>query len=468
MQRDNSVMEETSITKKEIEKVKREMKYTIFSCVFIALILIFLFTHKQFINWEYPIDDDLFSAFGDIIGGVAGTIVGLFSAYLLVRTFLNQAIVNENVAATNNDIVDTNKSIVSANNSAILANKSAIEANNSAKAASELQAYQTQLQVFDNKFRSFMDAYQTSIASYKYDGLNGREAFIRLMARFINSDFDNHNDYKRRSQSAVEEYKDFYAHSRTEMSVHLRMLYLLVKLISESGLETEDMVMYAKLVRGQLCDAEMLLLRYNCISLYGQKMRTYCNQFNLIKHLPVTCLLEFAGYRKYLASKAQAENEDIDGLLSALDSMFIVLRKVASSMLYQDGALTESYSTPKRYSIKMTIDDSHTRFDVEITKRKTVQRRGGGIRKGSAERALDLLEEDMLCDLFREFYTELFFFSNFGEYNAESNGVSVINKISNKDIYKCTLSVSREEVLVLTQIQKDWRDNTKPIAADLN
>ena len=149
-----------------------------------------------------------------------------------------------------------------------------------------------------------------------------------------------------------------------------------------------------------------------------------------------------------MASKAQAENEDIDGLLSALDSMFIVLRKVASSMLYKDGALTESYSTPKRYSIKMTIDDSHTRFDVEITKRKTVQRRGGGIRKGSAERALDLLEEDMLCDLFREFYTELFFFSNFGEYNTESNGVSVINKISNKDIYKCTLSVSREEVLV--------------------
>ena len=164
----------------------------IIACTVIAVLFIVLYgLHREY---TLPIDAQLFGTYGDFIGGVVGTFIALYSAYLLVRTFENQASTNESVKLTN-------ESVVSANTAAI--------------AASQMEGYLSQLQTFDSKFNSFLSSYFKAIDSYTIivDGnkLTGRNAFEKIVDSFISMDFENGNDYNRRNYAAVEEYVDFYA-----------------------------------------------------------------------------------------------------------------------------------------------------------------------------------------------------------------------------------------------------------------
>ena len=84
---------------------------------------------------------DVVGTYGDFIGGVIGTLVALYSAYLLVKTLGCQISVNS-------DVMDTNRNIVKTNNTAI---------------------YQSFLQVFDNKFHTMFDNYKEAKQAYRYE-----------------------------------------------------------------------------------------------------------------------------------------------------------------------------------------------------------------------------------------------------------------------------------------------------------
>ena len=77
---------------------------------------------------DWIVQHDVIGTYGDFIGGVLGTLVALYSAYLLVRTLGNQLSVNSDVMRTNGNIIDTNN----------------------------ITIYQTNLQIFDNKFCAFL------------------------------------------------------------------------------------------------------------------------------------------------------------------------------------------------------------------------------------------------------------------------------------------------------------------------
>ena len=443
-------------TQELINSTNKAMKTVAVICGIFVAILIALFLPFQNYEWKQPIDAQVFGSFGDLLSGIIGSVIGILSAYLLVRTFQNQAKVNENVVTTNNNVVNTNNSIIAANNSAIAANNNAI-------AVSQKQWYQTELQVFDSKFRSFMDAYHQAIVSYVAEDKTGRQAFDEIVGKF-GVDFSNGNDYKRRTDSAIEEYKNFYSQNRAYLSVHFRLLYLIAALISSSELEDEDMVMYAKLIRGQMSDAEILLLRYNCLSEYGQKMIPYCNQFNLTKHLPVMRLLEFRKYYDILKSKVAINHENLEELTSGLDSMFITLRKRMSLLLWDDVDSVEPYKTSYRYTITMAKGDDRKTFAMQIKKKQNVERRGGGSRIDATEKALDCFEEARLKEMFRDYLVEIFFVSNFNQFNPEYDSVSIIGERSGGDLYECSFQIERNKTLVLTQIQKEQRDNPAPAA----
>lgn len=48
--------------------------------------MIILFSLNREFDNEYPIDNGLFGTYGDFIGGVVGTIIAFYSAFLLVKT----------------------------------------------------------------------------------------------------------------------------------------------------------------------------------------------------------------------------------------------------------------------------------------------------------------------------------------------------------------------------------------------
>lgn len=114
-------------------------------CILISGGILLLFFLNREYGCEYPVDNGLFGTYGDFIGGVVGTIVAFYSAFLLVKTLQSQENVNQSVIETNNSIIDSN-------------NKTSI--------ASEKQLYNTLLEVFNNKFERFMTCYQNAIDNY--------------------------------------------------------------------------------------------------------------------------------------------------------------------------------------------------------------------------------------------------------------------------------------------------------------
>lgn len=232
---------------------------------------------------------------------------------------------------------------------------------------------------------------------------------------------------------------------------------MLVLLISKSGLEDDDKVEYAKLVRGQMSDAEMLLVRYNCRSHYGVKMQVYCNQYNLTKHLPITSLLEFKEYKKTIVEKQPQESSK---LLSGLDVMFITLRKRATKMLYDSNMSCCEYKSSHRYTIKLSYpcSDNQT-FLLELIYDKQVDRRGAGKRVSPDENALDCFTAKQLLDMFKDFVNELFLTSNYEKYNK---GVEIQQVGTIKDTDKITnfkIKASNDKRLALSYIQTNRRDN---------
>lgn len=401
-------------------------------CILISGGILLLFFLNREYGCEYPVDNGLFGTYGDFIGGVVGTIVAFYSAFLLVKTLQSQENVNQSVIETNNSIIDSN-------------NKTSI--------ASGKELYNTLLEVFNNKFDRFMTCYQNAIDNYVLEKnnevLTGRKAFEKIASEFINNDFTNNNDYLRRTQSAISEYMDFYSNNRLYLAVHFRMLYLLTSLVSTSGLETNDKVLYAKLIRGQLSESEMTMLRYNCHSEYGVKMQKYCNEFNLIKHLPVMQLLEFKMHYNLLKSNV---GENVKELVVGLDTMFITLRKYAKMVLDKDSQRNITYNGGKRYSIVMSVTEDRKKFTLELKKDCGAERRGGGTRLSSVEKALDCYERSQLEQLFRDYLSDLFYASNFYLYNGKEN-VRKGNFSKNGDIITYTFVIEHEKRLALSSKQ---------------
>lgn len=410
----------------------------------VSAVLMILFWQNRSWNSSWPVDNGLFGTYGDFVGGVVGTIIAFYSAYLLVRTFQSQEQVNRNVITTNQNIIKTN---------------------NTASFVNEKQLYNTLLEVFNSKFGQFISAYQTAIDNYVFltnnDEETGRKAFEVLANQFIESSFINENDYYRRCQSAVSAYMDYYSKNRLYLAVHFRMLYLLTSLVSTSDLDKGDKVLYAKLIRGQLSESEMTMLRYNCHSEYGMKMQVYCNEFNLIKHLPIMQLLEFRQHYNIIKDKVEkAGGENLRELVVGLDTMFITLRKYAKIMFEEDSVQERKYDKCKGYTIIMLVSEDKKKFILTLVKDPNVERRGGGTGLSATEKALDCFTENQLNELFRDYLSELFYASNYYQFNGKKN-VQKGNLSQKGEKHLCTFTIESDKQLALSSMQMMERSQSR-------
>lgn len=123
----------------------------IVSFIFIGIsVLLFCNNNIYKGDKEWVIKHDIVGTYGDFIGGVLGTIIALYSTYLLVKTLGNQLSVN-------GDVMDTNKNVIKTNNKTI---------------------YQSFLQIFDNKFNTLLGIYQQAKLNYKCEIPQVQKKFI--------------------------------------------------------------------------------------------------------------------------------------------------------------------------------------------------------------------------------------------------------------------------------------------------
>ena len=382
---------------RQISQVGRILWWTSIVGGGLVIFAIIIFAvHRDYFLWSESFNEQVFGTFGDFVGGFLGTIVAFITMILLIKTLQNQIEVNGNVIITNNNVIKTNNRLVD---------------------TSLQQIHQTDAILFDSKFNAYMKAYHDALTLYKQGDKTGRER-LDILVDSCRTDFRNELKYIQRSEAAVKTFEEFYAENRLPMSVHMRTLYLLMKMISDdTTIDENTRVHYAKLVRGQLSESEMFMIRYNCYSAYGQNMQFLVNRFNLLKHLSMMNLMEFNKWREAMAGD--------DELINSLDAMFLTLKDNMENLMYYDpdeeGHRVLRYQISKRYEIELKFMENNKQYTFQLF--KIVQRgRTGNIRRPAIENALDRLSIGNMRQLFLDFHIDYVLVNNFHYFNGNNNG----------------------------------------------
>lgn len=390
--------EKTGLRKSILDKFKEYSVLAILAIIVLAL--------ASYACYRFKVDADktMWGQYGDFVGGFLGTIVALSSVYYLVATLREQQRANERVSNNNKEVAEV-----------YLA------------------------QQFDNNYQHLIKLYLDAIGSYTIDAIKGREALKKLYEKQYVIPLDTECCYSDRKDSALSIFdKEFYIPNRVSSAVHFRVLYQIFNLIDNSGLdELRYKVKYAKLVRSQLDEDELLLLRYNCWSRYGEQMRRYVNQYNLLKHLPVLSLQEFRYWHDNVVNDNIQQN--------ALDTELISQKKFISSFFTdysEDITMLESNISDK---YKLIIFRSSDNKQFTYILRRCDDKND----TCPVDNALTTLGDVHTINFFTDYLHELLEYSNFCVYNKDLEYDSEVKINKDRKITDFTITVKADISIVL-------------------
>ena len=401
--------------------LKKHFAFASCLLLFIAGCLGTLYAFHQHFDWgfSYPANHEQWGLYGDFIGGVLGTIVAIFSVYFLIQTLRAQ--------------VDANGK----------------EFDNFKEMSVVYKAQQ-----FNNNFNHLVKLYHDAIEGYKKDGAEGKDA-LKILVEEIND--DNYNaqmPYRDRVIAARSLFeRKFYMPYRPNAAVHFRVLYRIFDLIENSGLnEREYKSTYAKLVRCQLDEDELVLLRYNCGCMYGEPMREHINHYNLLKHLPPFRLLEFRFWRDNVIIDSDCRN--------ALDTELIAQRKWIIEK-FSDASLSEnsqySIQISPKYELLIEANDSKKRFVYRLVRHDDVDS------ELFIDKALDMLGNNHIFYFLKDYLREVFEYSNFGKFNefAQIDYVCGHEPIVNEDRATTTIEITLISQLPMCLRYKEFKNGVQ-------
>lgn len=356
--------------------------YVGFLCCVIIVLVVCIITLVLFLRdteWSIfmPVDRIGWGVFGDFIGGLLGTLVAIFSVYYLIRTLRAQQEANKNVTDNYKDVAEV-----------------------------------YQVQQFENNYQHLISLYKEAISGYHQGDFIGRGALKEKMKLLSKKDFDHELNYKTRVLRASFLFeKEFYIPNRVVAAVHFRVLYQIFNLINSSDLDQKKYkAKYAKLVRSQIDEDELLLLRYNCWCKYGEKMRELINRYNLLKHLPLLSLLEFQYWHDKVILDEISQN--------AIDTELIAQRKWIienfSNTVMNTDKCYHSIISPK-YSLTIKVSNNKKSFSYVLIRCDNVEN------SLSIDDAYDMLGDLHMNNFIQDFLHEVFECSNFEMYNKLAN-----------------------------------------------
>ena len=232
-------------------------------CFVLLLTLTCFIWRFPFFEFDYPIDSERWGQLGDFFGGIIGTIITFLSVIFLYKAFKEQRLANVEAHEVNAEIIKQ----------------------------SEQSSNLNKLQHFDANYCTLLNLYKDAIAGYKSSSKLipvGKASMSNLISSYIASTtFSNNEVYKKRTKKALNIFNDFFAKNMTVVNAHMRILYQIFNMLTISNIDENDKILYAKLLRSQMTDEELILIRYNCMTIRGNKMQLLVFQYNILKHLPL-------------------------------------------------------------------------------------------------------------------------------------------------------------------------------------
>lgn len=369
--------EEKKIQRELDEKAGFQMlkRFFIGACILsVIIILIFILAHP----WKFTIyaDSTQWGQYGDFIGGFIGTFIGFMSVYYLIKTLREQILANQKVSE--NNLATTNVNF--------------------------LQQTDTKIRYLIEFYKEIRESYDKRIPSNKT--LN--EYVIILKNKKIKSQ-DNYKNRLMASKEVFEE--EFYIPCKPVAAVQFRVLYQIMCLIQtiDEKKNRDIKLFYGKMVRSQLSEDELLLLRYNCQCKYGKAMRLHINRFNLLKHLPPLSLLEFQYWREEVLRDELLQNAMDTELIAERKLIREITHKAMPNLMFNGKIIPIS----TKYSLCMTLSENRLEFIYCLKRAECI---GDGER---IDEAFSKLGNNHTLNFIKDFLHEVFEYSNFQRYNED-------------------------------------------------
>ncbi len=337
----------------------------------ISIVFLLGFLHERdLFHWTgYVLDTEVAGHFGDFVGGLIGTIV---SVILLYFTFKLQ------------------------------------------REDSEDNALVYRIEILNNNFFHMVDLYKKILDDQTIDltddpiRYKGKEA-LHYSYEQIRDGFEYKEKYLQNRKLAVSSFLNFYSLSRDFSPAYFRTLYRIFQVLNEET-KDKDIAPYAvrlmKVMRAQLTDTELVLLRYNAMTKLGSDFADLINKFRLIKHLPPLELMEYSYWRKQMTLEEQGCTNVL--LLSTKYNMVKVLETNSNVESYSNNILTyhlnvSTNDNKSELQLCMFINNNRTLKDTDMIR---------GICRLSSEDKMSLL---------RLFVMDCIVFSTFNRLNEYKN-----------------------------------------------
>ena len=355
----------------------------------------------EFCDNKYTIDNELFGAYGDFVGGVLGSIFTLVSILLVIKTFKEQ----QKVSSQNEE--------------------------------------ELKVQRFNDLFFELLRLYQSEVSELcgqkKYSEYSTRRTededfmqqeikyndkdFFDIERKYIQKKYRNRKSYEKNRKDAVSYYMLFYIENSTKIGAYFRTLYRIYDLIDNSDLQEASKKNYLKIMRAQLTDSELFFIRYNAMTYYGNNFIRYINKYHILKHLPAFELLEFKDWWSSL------DNIERMGINIVYDNINRLIRMELLGKSKNKDRLKSYLNTQSKYTIQINIlQEYDVNLIFQINRQET--------NKCMEYRALDKYDDKRIQQLLDCFIKEIFIYSNFEEYNnldeieTYSSPIKIIDNIT--------------------------------------
>jgi hypothetical protein len=250
----------------------------------ICSVVLFLW-NETFFDFSSKINSEKTGHFGDLVGGVFGSFWALAGVFLFYKALTEQRIDFRN----NKETLDLQ---VDALNQQITEFKLSRDEQKSTRRVYEEQSKTLKAQQFESNFYSLLNVY----LSLK-NNLNSEGEYFKVLAEKIGQSYDPLTESEGSHQKNITEFINVYSREREKLSNYFRSFYRLISIIEScSHFNDKEKYFYAKILRAQLSDYELIIIYYNSFTYVGSKTKRYILKYNLLKHIPISCKPEFQIY----------------------------------------------------------------------------------------------------------------------------------------------------------------------------
>lgn len=401
----------------------------IFAAILTVLCIAYCWNYPKFI-WkdEWSLDAERFGQFGDFFGGVIGSLITLASFFFLYKAFREQRLANIETRETNKKILEQNELL---------------------KKQDEQHLYWERLSQFDTHFNTLLSLYEDSLNGYQNEDKQcGRKVLNQKVASYIASTtFENSDGYTKRVQAASSKFNGFMIKHRTLINAHMRLFYQLLVLLDTPYLEDSSKVIYLKIVRSQLTDEELILIRYNCLTKRGQKMQMPVFRYNILKHLPLFDLFEFKKYKQCLTQ--QQANLLSDELIFWKKNICSLFRQNA----YDEESVEFEKKFAKRYTVSIKVTSNKKNYEFSLKKSPRL----AGRNYEPMIPVLDKFSDEDLENLLVDFHTEVFRHTHFRMFNRQKKLIAINHSRLNEGkntFFSINVSYENPIIVSYSQIQE--------------